>query len=134
MGSLHPATRYAMDGEIGGLGHSRRADLVLLDDSLQPQRTWYGGELVIDDRRPTAALEKVLRKPYRYPAAAFRTVTYAKKLRLVPEPPARPCTANVIRTALPGIILFHERIALEPAAAWDELRALPPAWATTRTT
>jgi adenine deaminase len=123
MGSLHPATRYAMDGEIGGLGHSRRADLVLLDDALLPQKTWYGGELVIDDRQPTAALEKVLRKPYRYPAAAFRTVTYGKKLRLVPELPPGPCTANVIRTALPGIILFHERLSLEPAASWDELRA-----------
>ena len=24
MGSLHPATRYAMDGDIGALGHGRR--------------------------------------------------------------------------------------------------------------
>ena len=37
MGSLHGATRFGMDGEIGGLGGGRRADLVLLDDDLKPQ-------------------------------------------------------------------------------------------------
>ena len=126
MGSLHPATRYAMDGEIGGLGHSRRADLVLLDDAMRPQHTWYGGELVVENHQPTPALEKVLRKPYRYPAAAYRTVNYGRKLRLVPDLPRAACTANVIRTALPGIILFHERVALEPAASWDDLFARHP--------
>src|ERR671910_515456 len=35
MGSLHPATRFGMDGEIGGLGGGRRADLVLLNDALE---------------------------------------------------------------------------------------------------
>ncbi|WP_238298948.1 amidohydrolase family protein, partial [Methylobacterium soli] len=44
IGSLHPATRYGLDGEIGGFGGGRRADLVLLDDDLVPQATWYGGE------------------------------------------------------------------------------------------
>ncbi len=39
MGSLHPATRYGLDGEIGGFGGGRRADLVLLDDDLVPQST-----------------------------------------------------------------------------------------------
>jgi adenine deaminase len=43
MGSLHGANRFAMDGEIGGLGGGRRADLVLLDDDLKPHTTWYGG-------------------------------------------------------------------------------------------
>ena len=38
-----------MDGEIGGLGGGRRADLVLLDDGLKPQSTWYGGELVVEN-------------------------------------------------------------------------------------
>ena len=44
LGSLHPATRYGMDGEIGGLGGGRRADLVLLDDDMDVCNTWYGGE------------------------------------------------------------------------------------------
>ena len=51
MGSLHPATRYGMDGEIGGFGGGRRADIVLLDDDLKVRNTWYGGELVVEDRR-----------------------------------------------------------------------------------
>ena len=50
MGSLHPATRYGMDGEIGGFGGGRRADIVLLDDDLKVRNTWYGGELVVEDR------------------------------------------------------------------------------------
>ena len=40
MGSLHGATRFGMDGELGGLGGGRRADLVLLDDGFRPQSTW----------------------------------------------------------------------------------------------
>ncbi len=30
LGSLHPATRYGQDRELGGLGHGRRADIILL--------------------------------------------------------------------------------------------------------
>ena len=57
MGSLHGATRFGMDGEIGGLGGGRRADLVLMDDELKPQCTWYGGELVVEDRKITPLLD-----------------------------------------------------------------------------
>jgi len=42
------------------------------------------------------------------------------KPKLTPDLPTRRVTANVIRTELPGIILFHDRIVLEPAARWDE--------------
>jgi adenine deaminase len=121
MASLHPATRYGLDSDLGGLGGGRRADLVLMNDALEPQCTWLGGALVVRNRRVTPALEAVLRRPYRYPRAAYKTVTLPKKRALVPALPTRPCTANVIRTALPGIILFHERIRLEPAGSWDEL-------------
>lgn len=31
-GTLHPATRFALDSEIGSLGLGRRADLALTDD------------------------------------------------------------------------------------------------------
>lgn len=119
LGSLHPATRYAMDGETGALGHSRRADIVLLNDSLEPQCTWYGGELVVGHRRITPVLEAALAKPYRYPAAAYRTVHFADDVKLVPDLPAAPCMANVLRVALPGIITFHEKLTLTPRVTWS---------------
>jgi adenine deaminase len=125
MGSLHPATRFGMDGEIGGLAPARRADLVLLDDSLKPQCTWYAGELVVRNRRITPLLDRALSRRYRYPRAAYRTVTFSGGLGLVPRLPKEPVTANVIRTALPGIILFHDRVELKPRAAegWAGLLA-----------
>jgi len=58
MGSLHPATRYGMDGDIGGLAPARRADIVLLNDALEPQCTWYGGELVVKNRKVTPILDQ----------------------------------------------------------------------------
>jgi adenine deaminase len=114
MGSLHPATRFAMDGDIGGLAPARRADIVLLDDALRPQCTWYGGELVVRHRRITPVLEGALSKPYRYPKAAYRTVRLPSRPVLVPALPSAPVTANVIRVAAPGIILVHERLPLRP--------------------
>jgi adenine deaminase len=116
MGSLHPATRFGMDGDIGGLAPARRADIVLLDDSLRPQCTWYGGELVVRDRRITPVLEKALSRRYRYPRAAYRTVRLPPRPALLPEIPRRPVTANVIRVAAPGIILFRDRVPMRPRA------------------
>jgi adenine deaminase len=118
MGSLHGATRYGMDGEVGGLGGGRRADLVLLDDARRPVSTWYGGELVVDQRRVTPVLDAALSERYRYPDAAYRTVKLPEAVGLVPELPTGPATANVIRVALPGIVLFHDKVALEPANDW----------------
>lgn len=118
MGSLHAATRYALDGELGGLGHGRRADVVLLNDALEPQSTWYGGELVVEDKRVTPTLDAALSERYAYPKAAFETVRLPETYTLTPELPSVPCTANVIRTALPGITLFHERLALPVRESW----------------
>jgi adenine deaminase len=119
MGSLHPATRYGLDGEIGGFGGGRRADLVLLDDDLVPQATWYGGELVVENRRITPRLEEALSRPYRYPAPAYATLRSPEPMpALVPGLPAGPCIANTIRTTLPGIELSHERVALDPGPDW----------------
>lgn len=123
MGSLHGATRFGMDGEIGGLGGGRRADLVLLDDDLRPQSTWYGGVRVVKDRKITPALDAALSDRYRYPEVAYRTVKVPKNLPLVPEMPDRPVFINVIRTALPGIVLFHDRLAVDPAPGWESLLA-----------
>lgn len=126
MGSLHGATRYARDGEIGGLGHSRRADIVLLNDEFKVQNTWYGGELVVENRKVTPLLDQALSKRYRYPRAAYQTVKLpTRKLKLTPAMPIQTVTANVIRAALPGIILFHDRVVLNPLAGetWTDLFA-----------
>lgn len=120
LGSLHAATRYGMDGELGALGHGRRADVVLLNDALEPQATWYGGELVVENRKITHKLDEALSKPYRYPQAAFETVKLPETYALTPELPTVPVTANAIRTALPGITLFHERLTLPVRASWTE--------------
>ncbi len=125
MGSLHGATRYAKDGDIGGLGHSRRADIVLLNDALEVQNTWFGGELVVKDRKITPVLDAALSKRYKYPRAAYQTVKLPRKVKLTPELPTKAVTANTIRTALPGIILFHEKVQLAPAEGetWTDLFA-----------
>lgn len=118
-GSLHPAMRYGVDGEIGGLGPGRRADLVLLNDALEPRNTWYGGELVIRDRKVTPVLERALARPYRYPRAAYRTVKLPRRPKLLPDLPAAPVTANVIRLVPPGILTAHDAIRLAPASSWE---------------
>jgi adenine deaminase len=121
LGSLHPATRYGMDGEFGALGHGRRADIVLLNDALEVKNTWYGGELLVENGKITLALDRALSKRFKYPQIAYQTIKITtKKLRLTPELPDAPCIAHVIRTALPGIILFHEQIDLVPRATWAE--------------
>ena len=119
MGSLHPATRYGLDGEIGGFGGGRRADLVLLDDDLIPQTTWYGGRCVVENRAVTPLLDAALSRPYRYPAPAYATMHLPQPLpALVPPFPEGRCVVNAIRTTLPGIELTHERYDLTPGLDW----------------
>ena len=120
MGSLHAATRYGMDGDLGGLGHGRRADIVLLNDGLEPQATWYGGELVVENKKITAKLDEALSNRYTYPKAAFETVNLPESYTLTPDLPTELCTANIIRTALPGITLFHEQVDLPMRESWAE--------------
>ncbi|NKJ04648.1 adenine deaminase C-terminal domain-containing protein [Rhizobium sp. SG741] len=119
MGSLHGATRFGMESEIGGLGGGRRADLVLLTDDLKPVSTWYGGELVVEDRKITPVLDAALSNPYRYPEAAYHTVKLPKALKLTPELPTEPVIAHTIKTELPGITLGHVTVELEPANDWQ---------------
>jgi adenine deaminase len=128
MGSLHPATRYGMDGDFGGLAPGRRADMVLLDDSLKPQSTWYGGVGVVASGRITPVLDAALSERYRYPAAAYRTVHIGDGVRLAPELPKAPCTANLLRVALPGILTFHEKVAFNPSTDWPTTLAEHPEW------
>ncbi|SMC96143.1 adenine deaminase C-terminal domain-containing protein [Rhizobium sp. RU36D] len=119
MGSLHGATRFGMEGEIGGMGGGRRADLVLLDDDLKPVSTWYGGELVVDQKKITPLLDETLSKPWRYPEAAYHTVKLPKAIKLTPDLPTEKVVANTIKTELPGIILGHHKVTLEPANDWQ---------------
>ncbi|HEY0123054.1 MAG TPA: adenine deaminase C-terminal domain-containing protein [Rhizobium sp.] len=119
MGSLHGATRFGMENEIGGLGGGRRADLVLLTDDLKPVSTWYGGELVVEDRKIAPVLDAALSNPYRYPEAAYHTVKLPKNLKLTPELPTEPVIAHTIKTKLPGIVLGHVTVELEPANDWQ---------------
>ncbi len=120
MGSLHGATRFGMGDEIGGLGGGRRADLVLLDDDMKPVNTWYGGQLVVEDRKITPVLDAALSEPYRYPSAAYRTVKLPKDIKLTPDLPTGKVVAHTIRTEPPGINLVHETIALDPANSWQD--------------
>lgn len=120
MGSLHPATRYAKDGDFGGFGPARRADIVMLNDALEVQNTWYGGELVVERRKITPLLDAALSKPYRYPRAAYATVKLPKKVTLIPALPKKPATANIIRVVPPGILTAHDRAELAPAQTWSE--------------
>ncbi|QND45617.1 amidohydrolase family protein (plasmid) [Rhizobium lusitanum] len=119
MGSLHGATRFGMENEIGGLGGGRRADLVLLTDDLKPVSTWYGGELVVENSKITPVLDAALSNPYRYPEAAYHTVKLPKNLKLTPELPTGPVIAHTIKTELPGIMLGHVTVELEPANDWQ---------------
>ncbi len=119
-GSLHGATRYAMDGEIGGLGGGRRADLVLLNDAFEVQNTWFGGELVVEDKKITSILEKTLSEDaYTYPPAAYQSVKLPENPQLVPDLPTGPCRLNLLRTELPGIVTLHRTV---------ELKAAPESW------
>jgi adenine deaminase len=121
LGSLHGATRYHMDGEFGALGHGRRADLVLLNDALEVQNTWYGGELVVENRRVTPLLERQLvTDRYVYPPAAYHSVTLPETPRLIPELPGAPCRATIIRAVPPGIVLLHETVELGAVRRWQE--------------
>ncbi|MGJ3264291.1 MAG: adenine deaminase [Salinarimonas sp.] len=121
MGSLHPATRYHQDGEIGALGGGRRADVVLLNDALEVRNTWYGGTLVVEDAKITPVLDAALSDRWVYPKAAYATVKIAGDPPLVPAPPRTPAIANTLRTALPGIVVLHERVTLPSGGSWEEI-------------
>ena len=123
LGSLQPATRYAMDGEFGGIAPARRADLVLLNDALEVQNTWLGGELVVERRKITPRLERSLTRRYRYPRAAYRTIRLPRKVALTPSLPSARVTANVIRVVPPGIVTAHDRVPIERSSSWSEIFA-----------
>ncbi len=136
MGSLHPALRYGVEEELGSLGLSRQADIVLLDiqagefqarsrkdlsrASFRPVAVWLAGEQVVEEGQPTERLKRRLDrcradvKTY-YPSAAFQTVNIpeATPPLLPPMPKAGRYRVNVLRILPPGILTGHEALELE---------------------
>ena len=100
MGSLHPATRFKIDHDYGALGHSRRADIVMLDDDLKVINTWLGGELVVEDKKITSLLDEQLSNHrYKYPNEAYQTVKLPHKINYLPKIPKEDkFKINVIKT------------------------------------
>lgn len=120
MGSLHPATRYFLDGEFGALGHGRRADVVILDDNLKVVNTWYGGELAVENGKVTPVLDEQLSNHrYQYPKKAYQTVNMPENPSLVPEAPVYPAEVTILRTEPPGIVTLHRQVTLDnPLGGW----------------
>ena len=124
MGSLHPATRYNIDRDYGALGHSRRADIIMIDDELNVHNTWLGGKLVVEDKKITADLDKQLTSNrFRYPSKAYNTVHLPSNIQMIPQvPDKKDYTINVIRAQLPGIVTFKDQIQVKDTHSdWSEI-------------
>ena len=114
MGSLHTATRYNIDRDYGALGHSRRADIIMIDDGLNVHNTWLGGQLVVEDKKITSILDNQLTfNRYRYPSKAYNTVYLPGNIEMTPKVPEKnKFKINVIRAQLPGIVTFKDQIQI----------------------
>ena len=124
MGSIHPATRYNIDNDFGALGHSRRADIVMLDDNLNVHNTWLGGELVVKDKKITSLLDEYLsNKRYKYPQKAYKTIKLPQHIDFLPNIPNKNnFKINVIKTELPGIMTFQEKIKIKKKIhSWNDI-------------
>ena len=124
MGSLHPATRYNIDRDYGALGHSRRADIVMVDNNLTIHNTWLGGQLVVENKKITSTLdEQLTHNRYKYPAKAYNTINLPKNIQMIPDiPKEKDLKINVIRTQLPGIVTFKEQVQIkELITDWSEV-------------
>ena len=114
MGSLHPATRFNIDRDYGALGHSRRADIIMIDDEFNVHNTWLGGQLVVEDKKITNVLDKQLtNNRFKYPSKAYNTVHLPNNIEMTPQIPEKnEFKINVIRAQLPGIVTFKEQIQI----------------------
>tara|TARA_Y100001970_G_scaffold280428_1_gene389407 strand:+ start:4387 stop:6195 length:1809 start_codon:yes stop_codon:yes gene_type:complete len=124
MGSLHSATRYNIDKDYGALGHSRRADIVMLNDNLDVMNTWYGGELLVEDKKITSLLDEQLENSrFKYPSKAYQTINLPNKINFIPKiPDKNQFKINSIKTQLPGIMTFKEVISINKKINnWKEI-------------
>jgi len=124
MGSLHPAMRYNIDRDYGALGHSRRADVVMIDDNLNIHNTWLGGKLVVENKKITSLLDEQLSyKRFKYPKKAYKTIILPNQIKFIPSMPNKnKFQMNVIRTELPGIMTYQEKILIKKKVnSWHEI-------------
>ena len=124
MGSLHPATRYNIDRDYGALGHSRRADIIMIDDDLNVHNTWLGGQLVVEGKKITNVLDKQLtNNRFQYPSKAYNTVHLPTNIEMTPQIPEKnEFKINVIRAQLPGIVTFKEQIKInDKHSDWSQI-------------
>ena len=114
MGSLHPASRYNIDRDYGALGHSRRADMIMIDDNFNVHNTWLGGVLAVKNKKITPLLDKQLsQNRYTYPKKAYKTIKIPSQIKLLPSiPDKKKFIINTIRTQLPGIVTFLKKIKI----------------------
>ena len=127
MGSLHPATRYNIDRDYGALGHSRRADIIMVDDDLNVHNTWLGGQLVVEHKKITSVLDKQLtNNRYKYPSKAYNTVNLPSNIKILPEIPEKnEFKINIIRAQLPGIVTFKDQIQInDKHSEWSQILKL----------
>ena len=127
MGSLHPATRYNIDKDYGALGHSRRADIVMLDDNLMVHNTWLGGQLVVENQKITTLLDEQLsNRRYSYPKKAYQSIKLPKNINFTPTIPRKNnFKINVIKIELPGIVTIQELIEIHKKPnSWNEILSL----------
>ena len=61
MVTINPATLFRIDGQVGGIGIGRRADLLLLPDlvSFRPETVITGGRVVAENGKLTAPLPRL---------------------------------------------------------------------------
>jgi adenine deaminase len=123
-GIFTPSTRFNIDRDYGGLGHSRRADIIMLDDNLNVVNTWLGGHLVVKNKKITSLLDEQLsNNRYKYPKKAYKTIKLPKKINFLPDIPSKnKFKINVIKTELPGIMTFQERIFINSKInSWGDI-------------
>jgi adenine deaminase len=121
MGSLHAALLYGMDGEIGGIAPARRADLVLLNDDFEVQNTWYGGELVVENKKITEVLDRTLSRRFQYPKAAYETVKLTRGAGFLPALPEQKAMANVMAVVGASDRVERRILPLETSLSWTTL-------------
>ena len=85
------------------------------------QNTWYGGELVVKDKKITPLLESALQKRYRYPQRALETVKIAGTKSLLPTLPASATKANLFALSEGLILTEHRVVDLLPGETLDAL-------------
>jgi adenine deaminase len=104
MGSLHGATRFGMENEIGGLGGGRRADLVLLNDDLEPVKT------------PGMAASWWSRTQGDHPAARSCAVRHATPIPMPPSPTVKLPESITMTPELPAREMSHANVCASRTA------------------